>query len=67
MCSQFQFVSSDFFFCVSDIYGPHIKPDDDLSDKVILACHDDDVRIINTRILRIVEGESVTYYSHDTA
>uniref|UniRef100_A0AAF5DM37 ATP-dependent DNA helicase n=1 Tax=Strongyloides stercoralis TaxID=6248 RepID=A0AAF5DM37_STRER len=44
-----------------------ISLNQDLSDKIIIACHNDDVRALNEKVLNLIEGEAHTYLSIDVA
>lgn len=52
---------------IQDIYNKSISSNADLSDRIILACHNDNVRTLNNKILNLIDGETHTYLSIDTA
>jgi ATP-dependent DNA helicase PIF1 len=49
------------------IYGTNIKLTEDLSDKIILSSHNDDIYKINDKILNKIDSPSKVYYSIDYA
>lgn len=52
---------------IRDIYNKSITSNTDLSDRIILACHNDDVRALNNKILKLFDGEDHIYLSTDEA
>lgn len=52
---------------MTKIYGNNIKPDEDLSHKIILSSHNEDVYRINNKILDKISSEAVEYNSTDYA
>ena len=51
----------------SNIYGDIISPEEDLSDKIILSSHNEDIYKINNKILDKIKSNRVIYYSIDNA
>ena len=52
---------------VAAIYGDTVNFSDELSNRVILACHNDDVRSLNKKVLSTMAEEPRTYFSVDFA